>query len=369
MIPLQQAESVLYTAIREGAFPGAAYGISVEGKIVALSAIGRFTYQPSAPAMQPTTIFDLASVSKVIATTAMAMLLFEAKTLRLDMPVCSVLPDFAAGDPAGSPRRAVTVEMLLAHSSGLPAHRPLYEQCMDRQQVLDACLQMPLEAAPGSRALYSDIGFILLGVLLEQLVDTTLDIFSRQKIFAPLGMNASAYRPQESLRPQIPPTCAGDFLSQGIVQGVVHDENCRIMGGVAGHAGIFANAEDCLRFAACMLQEGAPLFHPETVQRFTTRVSSPAGTSRALGWDTPSSPSSSGSFFSARSAGHLGYTGTSLWLDFGRQLAAVLLTNRTWPGSQPRAAFDRIREVRPAFHDAVMRELHLASPGNNSRYI
>ncbi len=360
MIPLQQSETVLRDAVREAAFPGASYGVFLGDNVLSLGAVGRFTYQADAPSVQPDTVFDLASLSKVIATTAMAMLLFEAKTLRLDTPVCSVLPEFAAGEPAGSPRRAITIEMLLAHSSGLPAHRRLYEQCASRQQVLDACLRMPLEAPPGTRALYSDIGFILLGALLEQLASASLDAFCQQTVFRPLAMQSTTYRPAATARPQIPPTSAGDTLSPGIVQGIVHDENCRAMGGVAGHAGLFANAADCLRFAACMLNSGAPIFQPDTVHRFTARVASPAGSSRALGWDTPSAPSSSGAFFSPHSAGHLGYAGTSLWLDFTRRLAVVLLTNRTWPGTQPRGDFDRIRTVRPAFHDAVMRELSLA---------
>jgi CubicO group peptidase (beta-lactamase class C family) len=360
MIPLQQAQTVLREAVREAAFPGASYGIFLGDNVLSLGAVGGFTYQADAPSVHPDTVFDLASLSKVIATTSMAMLLFTAKTLRLETPVCSVLPGFAAGEPAGSPRRAVTIEMLLAHSAGLPAHRRLYEQCAGRQQILDACLRMPLEAPPGTRALYSDIGFILLGALLEQLAGTSLDAFCEQNVFQPLAMDSTSYRPAAAACPQIPPTSTGDTLSAGVVQGIVHDENCRAMGGVAGHAGLFANAADCLRFAACILNSGAPIFQPDTVHRFTACVASPAGSSRALGWDTPSAPSSSGAFFSPHSAGHLGYTGTSLWLDFTRRLAVVLLTNRTWPGTQPRGDFDRIRTVRPAFHDAVMRELSLA---------
>ena len=357
MISLHQAETVLREAIGEGAFPGAAYGVFLDGQVLALGAVGRFTYQADAPSVQPDTVFDLASVSKVIATTAMAMLLFEAKALQLSMPICNLLPRFAADESAGSLRRAVTVEMLLAHTSGLPAHRRLYEHCSGRQQILDACLRMPLEAPPGTRALYSDIGFMLLGALLEHLAGTSLDTFCEQNVFRPLAMQSTTYRPAPPARPQIPPTSAGDTLSPGIVQGIVHDENCRAMGGVAGHAGLFANAADCLRFAASILNSGAPLFRPDTVRRFTTRVPSPRGSSRALGWDTPSAPSSSGAFFSPHSAGHLGYTGTSLWLDFTRRLAVVLLTNRTWPGTQSHSNFDRIRTVRPAFHDAVIREL------------
>lgn len=359
MVRLQQAEFVLEDAIAARAFPGAAWAVLLQNAIVAQGASGRFTDAPSAPAVQPGTVYDLASLSKVLGTTAMAMRLLEAGEIQLEMPVCQLLPAFAAGEASGGPRHTITIAMLLAHTSGLPAHRRLYQQCSGRQQVLDACLRLPLEASPGTRAVYSDIGFILLGALLEEAASQPLDTFCRQQIFEPLAMHRTVYRPSASLRPLIPPTTAGDSLSSGIVQGVVNDENCRAMGGVAGHAGIFASAEDCLQFAACILHDGAPLFRPETVRHFTTRVASPPGASRALGWDTPSRPSASGSFFSAHSVGHLGYTGTSLWLDLSRRLAVVLLTNRTWPGSQSSLEFDRIRQVRPAFHDAVIRELGL----------
>jgi CubicO group peptidase (beta-lactamase class C family) len=243
--------------------------------------------------------------------------------------------------------------MLLAHSSGLPAYARLFEQHDSANELLRACLQMPLEAAPGTRAEYSDIGFILLGKALEVLAGDYLARYGEREIFRPLGVTSTFFCPPASLRHLIPPTVNDTTFRGRVIQGEVHDEHAYVLGGVGGHAGLFSNALDVLTFAGCILaegrtSEGLQLFKPETVQLFATRQNEPAGTSRALGWDTPTAPSSSGKHFSPSSIGHLGYTGTSLWIDRERQLAVVLLTNRTWPDRAK-----AIQQVRPAFHDAV----------------
>ena len=244
----------------------------------------------------------------------------------------------------------MTLRMLLAHSSGLPGYARLFEVARDREALLHACLRLPLEAAPGSRAEYSDPGFILLGRALEVIAGESLEDFCSREVFSPLGMTSTCFRPPADWRSAIPPTEEDLTFRHRIIQGEVQDENCFVLGGAGGHAGLFSNALDPLLYAQSLFD--GQLFTPETIRLFTTRAL-PADSSRALGWDTPSQPSSSGRFFSRHSAGHLGYAGTSLWIDFERQLAVVLLTNRTWPHRQSQA----IRTIRPAFHDAVLKTL------------
>ena len=300
--------------------------------------------------MTVATVFDLASVSKVVATTTMAMILYERGLIDLEAPVASIVPEFSGTDAR---RGEVTVRMLLAHSSGLPAYEKLFLKAKTRDELLAAAFATPLTADPGARAEYSDIGFIILAIALERIADESLDRFCQREIFGPLGMAHTAFNPPAAWRASIPPTADDRSFRNRIIQGEVQDENASVLGGVAGHAGLFATAEDLATFAHVLLQGGAPLVRPETLALFTRRETAPAGTSRALGWDTPSSPSQSGKYFSARSFGHLGYTGTSLWIDPERGLSITLLTNRTWPDCDNKA----IKDVRPAFHDAVVEAL------------
>jgi len=345
----------------------------------------------------------------------MAMILYERGLLELDAPVAGVVPEFFASSasPPDPRRRNVTFRMLLAHSSGLPAYEKLFLKAHTRDELLRAAFAMPLSAEPGSCAAYSDIGFIILGAALERLAEDPLDRFCQREIFGPLAMTHTTFNPPAEMRSQIPPTAderedqcgAGaparetpaptqppgaspanprSTFRNRIIQGEVQDENAFVLGGVAGHAGLFSTAEDLARFAHAILQCGAgkcgagtparempaapppssaspkearsifrPILRPDTIALFTRRESAPAGTSRALGWDTPSSPSQSGKHFRPSSFGHLGYTGTSLWIDPVRQLSITFLTNRTWPDCANHA----IKQVRPKFHDAVMEAL------------
>lgn len=354
-------DSLLAHAVEENVFPGASFGVLQGGQRLAMGSVGGFTYQPESPRVLPESIFDMASVSKAMATTAMAMLLWERGRLDLDEPVGVRLPEFlrsSAGtadpDPA---KREITARMLLAHCSGLPAYAPLYERCYAASALLNACLVMPLESPPETRAVYSDIGFIVLGHLLETVAGERLDSYCRREVFAPLGMDSTSYCPPAELKPSIPPTSTGDSLRPRVLQGEVHDNNCWVLGGVSGHAGVFSNIADTLSLAGCFLRGGGTLFRPETISLFTTRQQAPPETDWALGWDTPSESSSSGQFFSTHSVGHLGYTGTSLWIDFEKDLAVVLLTNRTYPTGGTHRVSKQIQHVRPRFHDALMREL------------
>ena len=348
-----RAFAIIRQAIAQRAFPGAALAVTHRGALVASQGFGRFTYDEDAAEVEADTVFDLASVTKVVATTALAMVLFERGRLPLEEPLARTLGDFVSLAPRHQRawREQVSVRMLLAHCSGLPAYEKLFEFCNTRDELLQAALTTRLAAAPGTRAEYSDVGFILLGELLAQKAGLALDLLSRQEIFTPLGMAHTRFRPPAEWKPRIPPTEDDVKFRKRTIQGEVNDENAYVMGGVAGHAGVFAPAGDVARFAECMLRGGVPILQATTVKLFTQHESSPPGTSRALGWDTPSGAEpSAGRLFSRLSYGHLGFTGTSLWIDHERQLSVTLLTNRTWPDR----ASQLIREVRPQVHDAIV---------------
>ena len=346
----RDAFGILKTAIAARAFPACSLAVTLGGELVAHKAFGRFTYDPASPEITASSLFDLASLTKVVATTAMAMILYERGLLDLEAAVTAIVPEFASDD-AG--RSDVTLRMLLAHCSGLPAYEKLFLRAPTREALLRAACANQLTAVPGARAEYSDIGFIILGVALERLADESLDVFCQREIFGPLGMARTTFNPAPALKEFIPPTADDRTFRHRIIQGEVQDENASVLGGVAGHAGLFSTAEDLALFAHALLNGGRPILRSSTVELFSRRESAPAGTSRALGWDTPSAPSQSGKYFSSRSFGHLGYTGTSLWIDPERQLSITLLTNRIWPDCQNQA----IKQVRPAFHDAVIEAL------------
>lgn len=393
------AFSIVRHAIAQHSFPAASVAITQNASLIALKAFGNFVYQSDAtgaPSLSrslrqggdfevtSSTLFDLASLTKVLATTIMAAILYERGLLDLDAPISGTVPEFLdhSNAPPDPRRRNVTFSMLLAHSSGLPAYEKLFLRCPSRDQLLHAAFTTALTADPATRAEYSDIGFMILGVALERISEEPLDHFCQREIFGPLAMAHTTFNPPPNQRPNIPPTADEREQSSGesgadtpvpehstfrnrIIQGEVQDENAFVLGGVAGHAGLFSTAADLARFAHAMLQCGAgapareaptaqlPILRPETIALFTQRQSEPPKTSRALGWDTPSAPSQSGKYFGPRSFGHLGYTGTSLWIDPDRQLSITLLTNRTWPDCGNQA----IKQVRPRFHDAVIEAL------------
>lgn len=355
-----ETTALLEQSVSDRVFPGCAFSVLVDGTNRpawdAIEAVGRFTYEFDSPPVLPGTIFDLASLTKVLAATPAAMLLHERGLLPLDTPVAEWLPAFAAESDVR--RRRITVRMLLDHSSGLPRYVRLFESARNRDALIAAALREPLTADPGVRTEYSDIGFIILGHLIATITGERLDSFCRREIFAPLGMSTTLFRPDTALRDSIPPTEDDRGFRHRVIQGEVHDENAFVMDGVSAHAGLFSNATDPLRLAACILSggltpSGERLFSTKTTLQFAELATQPPGTSRALGWDTPSAPSSSGTLFSAHSIGHLGFTGTSIWIDLEMRLAIVLLTNRTWPDRSNQA----IRAVRPRFHDALRREI------------
>jgi CubicO group peptidase (beta-lactamase class C family) len=285
------------------------------------------------------------------------MLLHQRGLLRLETPLGELLPGFVADRAPDDLAHRVLLSHLLAHNSGLPGYVEFFRTAATPAEFYRACLELPLEVVPGTRAEYSDPGFILLGKALEVLTRETLAAWVRREIFLPLGMEATGFCPSFGARTSIPPTEVDTTLRHRRIQGEVQDENAWLLGGAAGHAGLFSNVPDLLRFSREILLAAADtgnarLFDAPTVELFAQRQSPPE-TSRALGWDTPSRNSSSGRHFSPHSIGHLGFSGCSLWIDLDAGIGVALLTNRTWPNRQSQL----IREVRPAFHDAVREAL------------
>jgi len=356
-----QVYQVLNDAIAARVFPGCAFGVLVKdgsaNRVVLQDALGSFTYEEDAPLVTPGTVFDIASLTKVVATTAIAMLLQQRGQLDLEMPLGELMPGFVIGRGVGTQARHVKIRHLLAHNSGLPGYVEFFRTASTPEALYRACLKLPLEADLGTRMEYSDPGFILLGKALEILMDEHLGTWAGREIFAPLGMRATSFCPRADSRVSIPPTEEDATLRRRRIQGEVQDENAWVLKGAAGHAGLFSNVPDLLRLAGEVLSAAGSaganrLFESDTVQLFAERQT-PINGSRALGWDTPSANSSSGSRFSPHSIGHLGYSGCSLWIDLDAGVAVALLTNRTWPDRRNQA----IRALRPAFHDAVRESL------------
>lgn len=355
------AYRVLEDAIASRAFPGCAFGVLAGGETVLLDGLGRFTYGNDSPAVTAHTIYDLASVTKVMATTSVAMCLCGQGQLDVDTPLGEVLPEFILGRDPAERRRHVRLRHLLAHSSGLPGYAELFRTAGTPTAPMRTCLGLPLQLEPGERAEYSDPGFILLGKALEVLTHVSLDHLVRREVLHPLGLRSTGFRPPHATRTFIPPTEEDGTFRHRRIQGEVQDENAYVLKGVAGHAGLFSNVPDMLCFAAAILDSAAgranagasepgaaSLFDGRILEQFAQRQP-PQGSSRALGWDTPSEKSSAGRHFSPHSIGHLGYSGCSLWIDLDAAVAVALLTNRTWPDRKSQL----IREVRPLFHDAV----------------
>jgi beta-N-acetylhexosaminidase len=355
---LKPTFELLRRAVAERAFPGGAFAVGHEGHLI-LHAFGRMTYAPKSAAITPQTIYDVASLTKPVATASVAMNLVESGVLQLDAPVSLYLPEWAEGSRRDWREKAKLAD-LLRHSAGLPAHREYFREAKGYQVVIRRALAEPLEYEPGCRILYSDIGFMLLGEILRRVSGVGVDALTQARIFSPLGMNHSMFQPPQKMRRFIAPTQNDSDWRKRQVWGEVDDANAYAMGGVAGHAGLFSTAGDLSTFCQMLLNGGIyghqRLFRRATIDRFTRRETIGDG-ERALGWDVPTGSSSSGRFFSDRSFGHTGFTGTSIWIDPEKNLFVILLTNRVYPS----ATNDKIRQVRPALHDAIVEAFGLES--------
>jgi beta-N-acetylhexosaminidase len=342
-----EIDRILHAAVLEGATPGAAVAVGRHGRIVHMRGYGATDLRRGAPAVTDSTIWDLASLTKVVGTTTAIMLLADEDRVDLNAPVSRYIEEFV-GEPA---KEAVTVRHLLLHNGGLPAWEPLWQTHRGRAAFVRAIAATPLRYPPGTETVYSDLGAILLGTIVERVTGMGLDAFLQDRVFGPLGMRETGFNPidwpvaprldgnGEDLVPlldRVAPTEVDTVFRRRHVHGTVHDENAHAMGGVAGHAGLFSSVRDLAVFAQMLLDGGRygglHLIEPATVRAFTRRQASHS--SRALGWDTPSRGSSAGDFFSARSYGHTGFTGTSIWIDPERDVFLILLTNRLNPSRE-----------------------------------
>ena len=345
--------------IRQGAYPGAALVVGRRDTVLFAKGYGHLTWSATSRAVDPeSTMYDLASLTKVIATTPALMLLVERGRVRLDAPVATYLPELQ-----GTPTARVTVRQLLAHTSGLRADIPDRElkALPDSAAVMRRVLSEAPRVAPGARVIYSDLNAILLGAVVHRVTGEPLDVFAAREVFAPLGLAATMFRPPGRLRPRIAPT--GVWRGHPVA-GVVNDGSAFKLRGVSGNAGLFATAMDVARFAQFMLRAGAlpdgrRLLERETVRLFTTKTADfgRGSEARALGWQalpTGENVSSAGTLFGPRSYGHTGWTGTSLWIDPDRDLFVVLLTNRAY-APRARRPFTILKGVRGRVADAAAR--------------
>lgn len=365
-------QAAMNQAVRDGVFPGAVLAVRLSGTMRCLAVAGRLSSDPSSEPVQVSTIYDLASLTKPLVTVTSVLLLIQAGQLQLDIPIRNILMDLE-----GAPIGLVTLRDLLTHSAGLPGWRPFYERleakgivpgraapASVRQAVLQLIRDEPLIYGRGEKSLYSDLGFMLLGLIVEQVGGSSLDQSFHERVaqplqaqpllFTPTAAASSRAIPPHADRSTVAPT-EWDDRRGCLLHGEVHDDNAAAMGGVAGHAGLFGTAEAVLAVSGAWLSAHrgrSSILDGELVREFTRRQAQVPESSWALGWDTPTAPSSSGSYLSQESFGHLGYTGTSLWIDPKRELEVVLLSNRVHLSRNNEA----IRAFRPMIHDLVFRE-------------
>ncbi len=346
----------------DSAYPGAVVAVGRHGRLALLAAVGHYGANDLRP-VEPETEYDLASLTKVIGLTTACMILVQEGKLDLDAPVQRYVPEFR-----GAEKDRVTIRLLLTHSAGMHWWRPLFREATDRSSAIALVDTTPLDTTPGTHFVYSDLGAILLMQVVERITGERLDHYLARRVFEPLDMTATRYLPPETWKSRIAPTEIDTVFRHRLIRGEVHDENAGRMGGVSGHAGLFSNAPDLARFATWLMAVRAgrvspspgPGVHPpaltsEIVTAFTTRQNIPPGSTRALGWDTPSDSgySSAGTKLSRRAFGHTGFTGTSIWMDPDNDLFVILLTNRV----NPTRANTKILQVRATVADLVAEAL------------
>jgi CubicO group peptidase (beta-lactamase class C family) len=357
---LARVDSVIEAAIADSAAPGAALAVGRHGRLVRLRGYGRLDWAPDAGAVNDSSIYDMASLSKVVGLTTAMMILTEEGEVDLDARVAKYLPWFTGGG-----KESVTVRQLLLHRGGFPAWLPLWQQESGRAGYERLIAAIELIYPPGDSTIYSDLGFITLGFVVEKVTGETLDAFLARRVFGPLGMGDTGYNPDPSLKPRIAPTEVDTVFRHEHVHGVVHDENAYALGGVSGHAGLFSSARDLAIYAQMMLNGGVMDWCPDgetncpasanpvriveasTIARFTERQDTLSR--RGLGWDRPNGTASSGDYLTYEAFGHTGFTGTSIWMDPGLDVFVVLLTNRV----DPTRANQKHIPLRRAVHDAV----------------
>ena len=353
---------MLREGIRRRVFPGAVLFVRHKGQIRFHQAIGLTSSQPDSPPVQVNTIYDLASLTKPLATASSILLLVQGGRVSLTQTLSTLLEE-----TKGAPLGQTPLKALLSHQSGLPAWRPFYESFSPTfssepafrqkriQAVLDMILEEPIDQSSPSTSTYSDLGYMMLGFVVERVTGQSLADFSRERIFNPVEANPLAFGMhdiKEDVLDKIAPSEEDPWRGR-LLHGEVHDENAAALGGAAGHAGLFGTAQAVGQITKAWLDSylGRPsIFEQELVRQF---VKAQPGTSWGLGWDTPSLPSSSGQWFSSESFGHLGFTGTSIWIDPSRELEVIFLSNRVHPTRDNQA----IKAFRPQLHDAIIQGL------------
>jgi serine-type D-Ala-D-Ala carboxypeptidase len=350
MARFDAARNVLQHAIAERAFPGGIVEVGTDRDVLWRFAAGTLGYDDASPPVRDDTVYDLASLTKVVSTASLVMREIERGSLAIDETLPHLLP--GCRNPALA---AITVEDLLSHAAGFPAYRPFYRTLEGEEAFEAGICATPLEYVPRTQSIYSDLGFILLGIVLGRGVPL------QQRFDAMWTQMATGedlqFLPPAKWRARTAPT-ERDPWRQRLLVGEVHDENAAALGGVAGHAGLFGTAPAVGAFARHLLQvlDGRTgVFAEASLRRFVSRRAGVAASSRALGWDTMLPTSSCGTRMSPAAFGHTGFTGTSLWLDPATGVYVVLLTNRVHPARDN----DAIQRVRPALHDAVMSEVRL----------
>lgn len=341
-------DELINNAIEEKIFPGAVLFIWQNGEILHEKPYGSFTYEQDAPEVTTSTIFDLASLTKVISTTTAVMLCVDRKLISLDDKIVSYIPEFSSNGKAN-----ITIRNLLLHNSGLPAWKKFYGRGLKKKEVLAEIFNSSLEFETGTKMVYSDLGIITLGKIIEKVSGLSLDEFSNKEIFEPLEMNSTFFNPADSIKKFCAPTEVDNYWRNKLLQGEVHDETAAMLEGVAGHAGLFSTASDLGKFMSMITNKGVykkkRMINEETVELFTKKQSDQS--SRGLGWDTKSEKgSSAGNLFSAGSFGHTGFTGTSIWADTERNLFVVFLTNRVYPSREN----TKIISFRPKLHNLII---------------
>lgn len=339
-------KAVLRTGVRDSAFPGAFAVVGDSRGVLAEFGVGRIDWKKS-PRPSRETLWDLASLTKIIATTTALAQLVESGKVELDAPVQRYVPEWT-----GTNQELVTVRHLLTHTSGLPAFRPYDTLTHHRDSLAMLLFGTPLERRPGERMVYSDIGAFMLGEIVERVSRMSFDQYVTQHVIRPLRLRETMFNPPRGLRKRIAPT-EFDSLRGGLVHGAVHDERAYYLGGVAAHAGLFGSARDLSRFATMMLRggtlDGTRILTPETIALFTAYADS-TFSNRGLGWQKPKDAAWAGRFMSSRAFGHTGFTGTSMAMDPELDLYIILLSNRV----NPTRNNPKITDVRRRLADAVV---------------
>jgi beta-N-acetylhexosaminidase len=347
---------ILEDAVADSAWPGAVMMIGQGDDIIFHEAVGYHTYAKKKHT-QKDDIFDLASISKVIGTTSAVMKLVEYGQLSLDDPAVKYVPQLQGpNDIQSTLKKSITVRHLLTHTAGFEPFRLFYEMDCSVEARWDSVYQSELKTKPGDNTVYSDIGLMIMGKIVESITGMTQDQYLKQVIFTPLKMKDTDYNPDQHLLDRIVPT---EIKENELIHGYVHDENTHSLGGVAGHAGLFSTAPDLSRFCRMMLHngelDGVRIFKPKTIELFTTRIDPES--SRCLGWDSPEGESSGGIYISPHSFGHTGYTGTSLWIDMENNVYVILLTNAVHPDRKYK--YPNYFDWRQLIHSAAYEELKL----------